>query len=75
VSWNQNPLNALCDLCQVLSRREEEGVGMEDLDQLQLELESLLSAVAIRLRLLQNEIQATNNSEAQRDCKVKAVNI
>ena len=37
----------------ILNRTEEEGVGMEDLDALQLELEALLSAVVLRNRVLQ----------------------
>lgn len=51
----------------VLNRSEEEGVGMEDLDQLQMELESLLSKVAVRQRLLQTEIIAINSSESSAD--------
>lgn len=40
---------------------------MEDLDQLQMDLESLLSKAAVRQRLLQNEILAMNNSESNLD--------
>ncbi|KAK3909477.1 Transcriptional adapter 3 [Frankliniella fusca] len=51
----------------VLTRTEEEGVMMDDLDQLQMDLESLLSKVAVRQRLLHSEIQALNNSESNAD--------
>lgn len=37
----------------ILNRTEDDGVGMEDLDALQLELEALLSAVVVRTRVLQ----------------------
>jgi len=37
----------------ILNRAEDDGVGMEDLDALQLELEALLSAVVVRTRVLQ----------------------
>jgi transcriptional adapter 3 len=36
----------------ILNRTEDDGVGMEDLDALQLELEALLSAVVVRTRVL-----------------------
>jgi transcriptional adapter 3 len=45
----------------VLSRTEEEGVGLEDLDTLQLELETLLSSVNKRLWQLDGETQILNN--------------
>ncbi|XP_026289353.1 transcriptional adapter 3 [Frankliniella occidentalis] len=51
----------------VLTRTEEEGVMMDDLDQLQMDLESLLSKVAVRQRLLHSEILALNNSESNMD--------
>ncbi|KAJ9584598.1 hypothetical protein L9F63_021068 [Diploptera punctata] len=47
----------------ILNRTEEDGVGMEDLDALQLELEALLSAVVVRTRVLQEEIGILNNAE------------
>jgi hypothetical protein len=40
----------------VLSRPEENAVTMEDLDTLQMELESLLNAVVVRSLNLQREI-------------------
>ncbi|KAJ1531086.1 hypothetical protein ONE63_005911 [Megalurothrips usitatus] len=51
----------------VLNRNEEEGVMMEDLDQLQMDLESLLSKVAVRQRLLQSEILSMSTSESNLD--------
>jgi len=45
----------------ILNRTEDDGVGMEDLDALQLELEALLSAVVVRTRVLQvNTLQLHN---------------
>ncbi|KAK7872846.1 hypothetical protein R5R35_006717 [Gryllus longicercus] len=55
----------------VLRRNEEQGVGMDDLNTLQMELESLLSAVALRTRALQDEIQALNTAEGRQDKKGK----
>ncbi|XP_054276043.1 transcriptional adapter 3 [Macrosteles quadrilineatus] len=63
--------NQLPTYCQVLSRSREEGVGMEDLDRLQLELESLLTGVAVRIRDLNNEIATLNIAEERRDKKIK----
>lgn len=51
----------------VLNRSEEEGVLMDDLDQLQMDLESLLSKVAVRQRLLQSEILSINNFDSSAD--------
>lgn len=56
---------------QVLNRTKEEGVGMEDLDKLQLELETLLSAVAVRIRELNNEITTLSTAEERKDKKGK----
>lgn len=55
----------------ILNRTEEEGVGMDDLDALQLELEALLSAVVVRSRVLREEIQVLSNAEEKRDKKGK----
>lgn len=55
----------------VLNRTKEEGVGMEDLDKLQLELETLLSAVAVRIRELNNEITTLSTAEERKDKKGK----
>lgn len=41
----------------VLARSEDDGIGIEELDTLQLELETLLSSASRRLRLLETETQ------------------
>lgn len=47
----------------ILHRSSDEGVGMDDLDSLQLELEALLSAVVVRSRVLSKEINTLSNAE------------
>lgn len=59
--------------CSILQRSGEDGVGMEDLDTLQLELETLLSSVVVRCRLLQDEITNLSSAEERRDKKSKSV--
>nr|CAD7204263.1 unnamed protein product [Timema douglasi] len=49
----------------VLNRSEEDGIGMEDMDALQLEMEAMLSAIVKRNYILNDEIQ-------KRDKKNKA---
>ncbi|KAL0118306.1 hypothetical protein PUN28_009152 [Cardiocondyla obscurior] len=56
----------------ILKRSAEEGVGMEDLDILQLELETLLSAVVVRHRTLQDEIASLSSAEERRDRRSKS---
>ncbi|KAM0731805.1 Transcriptional adapter 3-B [Formica fusca] len=56
----------------ILKRTAEEGVGMEDLDTLQLELETLLSAVVVRHRTLQDEIANLSSVEERRDRRSKS---
>jgi len=53
----------------ILQRSEEEGVGEEELDVLQLELEDLLSNVSKRMRLLETETQALNSWPDNGDLK------
>ncbi|XP_020290966.1 transcriptional adapter 3-B [Pseudomyrmex gracilis] len=55
----------------ILKRTPEEGVGMDDLDTLQLELETLLSAVVVRHRNLQEEI-SNLSAEERRDRRSKS---
>lgn len=50
----------------ILQRTPDEGVGMEDLDTLQLELEMLLSSVVVRHRMLQDEIANLSSAETER---------
>lgn len=47
-------LNVNC--VSVWSKTGDDGVSMEDLDQLQLDLEKLLSTCAVRIRCLLSEI-------------------
>ncbi|KAJ8675388.1 hypothetical protein QAD02_011174 [Eretmocerus hayati] len=58
--------------CSILQRSPEEGINMEDLDTLQLELEMLLSSVVVRYRMLQEEIANLSASEERRDRRSKS---
>jgi transcriptional adapter 3 len=58
--------NRLLKYVNILKRTTEEGVGMEDLDTLQLELETLLSTVVVRHRTLQDEIISLSSVEERR---------
>ncbi|XP_059490807.1 transcriptional adapter 3 [Neocloeon triangulifer] len=57
----------------ILGRSEKEGISMEDLDTLQLELEVLLSAAAVRIRALQGEVGTMENQEEKKDKKSRIV--
>jgi len=56
----------------ILKRTAEEGVVMDDLDTLQLELETLLSAVVVRHRTLQDEIASLFSVEERKDRRSKS---
>lgn len=56
----------------ILQRNAEDGINMEDLDTLQLELEMLLSSVVVRSRMLQEEIALLSASEERRDRRSKS---
>ncbi|XP_043262081.1 transcriptional adapter 3-B [Colletes gigas] len=56
----------------ILQRNTEEGVGMEDLDMLQLELEMLLSSVVVRHRMIQEEVANLSSAEERRDRRSKS---
>ncbi|XP_029170909.1 transcriptional adapter 3-B [Nylanderia fulva] len=56
----------------ILKRTAEKGVGMEDLDTLQMELETLLSAVVVRYRTLQEETTNLSSAEERRDRRSKS---
>ena len=47
----------------VLQRSEQDGIGFEDVDTLQLELEALLSATVVRKLTLRDEIKVLANVE------------
>lgn len=60
----------------VLSRPEENAVTMEDLDTLQMELESLLNAVVVRSLNLQREIAGmTDKPSKSGQSFLKGVNL
>ncbi|XP_019865503.1 transcriptional adapter 3-B isoform X2 [Aethina tumida] len=56
----------------VLSRSSEDGVNMDELDQLQQDLEKLLSTSASRSRFLLAEIESIDRVEENRDKKDKS---
>lgn len=51
---------------------EEGGVNMDDLDQLQLDFEKLISCCAVRNRYLRAEIESIDKGEEKRDKKGKS---
>eukprot|EP00058_Branchiostoma_floridae_P027090 XP_002612581.1 hypothetical protein BRAFLDRAFT_219592 [Branchiostoma floridae] len=53
----------------VLSRTEEEGIGEEELDTIQLELETLLASVSKRMRQLEGETQVLIDWQDRKDKK------
>lgn len=61
----------LFSIISVLSRPADVGVGMEDLDQLQQDLEKLLSTCAVRNRILKSEIESGDKAEDRREDKNK----
>lgn len=56
----------------ILQRNSEEGIGMEDLDALQLDLEILLSSVVVRGRVLHEEMSNLSSAEERRDRRSKS---
>ena len=50
-------------ILSVLRRNEHDGIGLEDVDTLQLELEALLSATVVRKVTLKEEIKVISNIE------------
>lgn len=58
--------------CSILQRSSEEGIGMEDLDALQMELEMMLSSVVLRSRALQEEITSFSSTDERRDRRSKS---
>ncbi|GAB1602831.1 transcriptional adapter 3-like isoform X2 [Argonauta hians] len=53
----------------VLTRTQEEGIGGDEIDRLQTELETLLASAGKRLQLLQKEIQTLNNWQDKKEKK------
>lgn len=56
----------------VAARSVDEPIGMDELDALQLELESLLCNTALRVRYFQSEIESIDTNESKREKKGKA---
>lgn len=54
-----------------LNRSSEESLAAEDLDNIQLELETLLSSVALRYRVLKSEYESLDKDEKNKDRKNK----
>lgn len=53
----------------VLTRSEEDGIGVEELDAIQSDLETLLAAAGLRLKQLENEKQILVNWADKKDIK------
>lgn len=66
-----NPAN-LPRFLAIAARSADEPIGMDELDALQLELESLLSTTALRVRYFQSEIESIDTNESKREKKGKA---
>lgn len=58
----------------VLARSEDDGIGIEELDTLQLELETLLSSASRRLRVLEAETQVRGEPHRMEILSVMAPN-
>lgn len=56
----------------IAQRSNDEPIGMDELDSLQLELESLLCNTALRIRYFQSEIESIDTNESKREKKGKA---
>ncbi|XP_075980465.1 transcriptional adaptor 3 [Anticarsia gemmatalis] len=56
----------------ISARSADEPIGMDELDSLQLELESLLGNTALRIRYFQSEIESIDTNESKREKKGKA---
>ncbi|XP_068617791.1 transcriptional adapter 3 [Battus philenor] len=59
-------------LTTISARPADEPIGMDELDALQLELESLLCNTALRIRYFQGEIESIDTNESKREKKGKA---
>ncbi len=59
----------------VLSRLREEGIGMEDLDKLQMELEMMLSNVVLRQRIIHAEIAQISVAEETKSKKTASLSL
>lgn len=68
----QDNVSTLPRLAAICARSADEPIGMDELDALQLELESLLCNTALRIRYFQSEIESIDTNESKREKKVKA---
>ncbi|VVD01887.1 transcriptional adapter 3-A [Leptidea sinapis] len=59
-------------LTAVAARSADEAIGMDELDALQSELETLLCNTALRIRYFQGEIESIDTNESKREKKNKA---
>ncbi|CAF4931343.1 unnamed protein product [Pieris macdunnoughi] len=59
-------------LTAIAARSADEPIGMDELDALQLELESLLCNTALRIRYFQGEIESIDTNESKREKKSKS---
>ena len=50
----------------MLRRSDSDGVGLEDIDTLQLELEAMLTAAVVRKMTLKEEIKVLTNADKYR---------
>ena len=68
VNFFRQELLIIFNICNisVLRRNEQDGVGLEDIDALQLELEALLSATVVRKLTLKEEVKILANIEKYR---------
>ncbi|CAK1555662.1 unnamed protein product [Leptosia nina] len=71
IRQQDNPVS-LPRLTAIAARSADEPIGMDELDALQLELETLLCNTALRIRYFQGEIESIDTNESKREKKVKA---
>lgn len=71
IKIQDNPVH-LPRFTAVAARSADETIGMDELDALQLELESLLCNTALRVRYFQSEIDSIDTNESKREKKGKA---
>ncbi|KPJ18725.1 Transcriptional adapter 3 [Papilio machaon] len=68
----QDNATTLPRLSAISARPADEPIGIDELDALQLELESLLCSTALRIRYFQGEIESIDTNESKREKKGKA---
>ncbi|CAG4952266.1 unnamed protein product [Colias eurytheme] len=71
IRQQDNPVT-LPRLATIAARSADEPIGMDELDALQLELETLLCNTALRIRYFQGEIESIDTNESKREKKNKA---